>query len=475
MKVAGREYEIRMMQNLIDNKNAEFLAVYGRRRIGKTYLIRQVFKDFIAFECSGLHEKEMSQQLENFWMTITETFNYKEEKPPLPQTWLQAFRLLKTTIDKMKSKQKKVIFLDEIAWFETPKSGFLAALDNFWNQYCSKRDDIVLVICGSAASWIIDKVINNRGGLHNRVTSHIQLMPFTLHETKEYLKLLHVKLTEKDISNLYMAVGGVPFYLKDIKPGQSVAQILDNLFFEKQALLKNEFSNLYASLFKNSDLHVKIIKALATKNKGLTRNQLLKETKLLTGGGFSKLLQELTACGFIKIIYPIDKNKEDVLYRLVDEYSIFYLKFIANNKTNSSWMQITNTQTYKIWSGFSFENLCFKHIYQIKKALGIQGIISNEYSWFWKGNEQEKGTQIDFIVDRSDNCLNILELKFYDGLFECTSDYATQLKQKIAIFKEKTKIKKNIFITLLTSNGAQKNEHYLSVVTNEIPLGVLFV
>ncbi|TAH02013.1 MAG: ATP-binding protein [Sphingobacteriales bacterium] len=473
MKVAGRGVEIKKMRNLQENRQSEFLAVYGRRPICKTYLIREVYKQNIIFECSGLHQKDTKQQLENFWLTLIETKT--SPKPELPKTWLQAFSLLKAHLSQLNKPQKKVIFLDEIAWFETPRSGFLAALDNFWNQFCSKRDDIVLVICGSAASWIIDKVINNRGGLHNRVTSHIRLLPFTLNETKDFLKMLKVSLTLKDIATLYMAIGGVPYYLKDVKAGQSIAQILDELFFKPQANLKNEFKNLYASLFKNSDLHVAIVKALATKNKGLTRNQLLTATELASGGGFSILLNELVACGFVKIIYPINKTKEDLLYRLIDEFSIFYYKFLINSKANNSWLHVYNTQAYKIWTGYAFENMCFKHILQIKKALGISGIISNEYSWLQKGTQSDSGTQIDFIIDRNDNCINVLELKFYDTIFELTKNYSQQLGEKVQIFKEKNKVKKNVFITLLTANGVKKNQYYLSTITNQLIIDDLFI
>ena len=472
MKVAGRDVEIKKMHSLLKNGHSEFLAMYGRRRIGKTYLIREVYKPHLVFECSGLHQKDTKQQIENFWLKLIETNS--NPKPTLPKTWLQAFSLLKAHIKQL-GKQKKVIFLDEIAWFETPRSGFLAALDDFWNQFCTKRSDIVLVICGSAASWIIDKVINNRGGLHNRVTSHIQLLPFTLNETRAFLEMFKVSLTLKDIATLYMAVGGVPYYLKDIKAGQSVAQILDDLFFSPQANLKNEFTNLYASLFKNSDLHVAIVKALATKNKGLTRNQLLAATDIASGGGFTVLLNELVACGFVKIIYPINKTKEDLLYRLVDEYSIFYYKFLINKKANNSWVYTANTQAYKIWTGYAFENMCFKHILQIKKALGISGIISNEYSWLQKGTGIQDGTQIDFIIDRNDNCMNVLELKFYDAVFELTKNYAQQLSERVQIFKQKNRIKKNVFITLLTANGVKKNEYYLSTITNQLSVDDLFM
>ncbi|MFN8347947.1 MAG: ATP-binding protein [Spirosomataceae bacterium] len=454
-----------ILQELLQKDNSEFVAVYGRRRIGKTYLVRQVYEKHIVFECSGLHQREFSQQLENFWLTLTEA----DKKPkPMPKTWLQAFAQLKTYVSEL-GEGKKVIFLDEIPWFETPRSGFLAALDNFWNQFCTKRNDVILVICGSAASWIINKVVNDRGGLHNRITKHIQLMPFTLAETREFLAMQRINLTLKDIAQLYMCVGGIPFYLKDLKAGQSVPQLLDELFFVPQATLKNEFSNLYASLFKNSQGHETIVKALAAKNKGLTRNEIVEATGIKSGGGLSVLLEELIQCGFVKQLFPIKKAKEDALFRLVDEYTLFYFKFLQNNKANNSWLHLSNKQTYKVWSGFAFENLCFKHTFRIKKALGIHGIISNEYSWTLKGE-----AQIDLLIDRDDNCINLLEIKYYDGPYEITKGYAAQLQEKAAVFKQNTRTKKNLFVTLVTVFGARKNEYYLSNITNEIVIEDLF-
>lgn len=473
MKLAGREQEISLLNGLLEKSQPEFVAVYGRRRVGKTYLIRQVYKEQIVFECSGLHQKKMAQQLENFWLTLQETNpNGKPNLPP--KTWLQAFSQLKIYLNTLQGDKKKVVFLDEIPWFETPRSGFLAALDNFWNQYCSKREDIILVICGSAASWIIRKVINDRGGLHNRITTHVQLMPFTLRETKAFLEMNQVHLTLKDIVQLYMCVGGIPFYLKDVQSGKSVPQILDNLFFDTHATLKREFTNLYAALFKNSDQHEQIVAALATKNKGLTRSEISKKTDINTGGGLSILLKELMECGFIKQIFPINHKKGNSLFRLVDEYTLFYFRFLANNKVKSSWLQISNQAAYKIWSGYAFENLCIKHTASIKRALGIGGIVTNEYSWTQKSNEKTAGTQIDLIIDRSDNCINILELKFYNKEVEINKKYADELRNKVEVFTEQTGTKKNVFLTFLTVFGVKKNKHYLSVVTNQITVEELF-
>lgn len=473
MQLAGRKPEIALLKGLLQSRNPEFVAVYGRRRVGKTFLVREVYKQQIVFECSGLHQKNFSQQLENFWLTLQEV-TAGTSPTPLPKTWLQAFSQLKIYLNTLRKPGKKVVFLDEIPWFETPRSGFLAALDNFWNQYCSKREDIILVICGSAASWIIKKVINDRGGLHNRITTHVQLMPFSLHETQDFLNHNQVRLTLKDIAQLYMCVGGIPFYLKNVKPGKSVPQILDDLLFAPQAPLKGEFQNLYAALFKNSELHETIVAGLSAKNKGLSRKEIIAYIGKESGGGLSTALKELIACGFVKQIYSIDKKQEGGLYRLVDEYSHFYFRFLAGKLSKTSWLQMSQKPVYKIWSGYAFENLCLKHIPQIKQALGIHGMVTNEYGWSQKGKDSVNGAQIDLIIDRSDNCINLLEIKFHDKEFVISKAYALQLRQKVQLFQSETKTKKNVFLTFLTVYGVKKNPYYLSEVTNQLHIEDLF-
>jgi uncharacterized protein len=473
MNVAGREEEIKLFQKQLLINESSFVAVYGRRRIGKTYLIREVYAKQIVFDASGLHEKSISQQLENFHFSLNSVYP-KNKRASLPNSWLQAFDRLKEYINSKNTKAKKIIFLDEISWFDTPKSGFKAALDNFWNQFASKRRDIILVICGSAASWIIDKVINDRGGLHNRITCKIALQPFTLQEMAAFLKLKKIMLTQKDMVQLYMAVGGVPFYMNALAPGQSVQQMIQQLFFAQNATLKSEFQNLFAALFKNSNDHVAIIKALATKNKGLSRSEIIKLTKRKSGGGLTNTLQELVSCGFVMEIYPINKTKEDVLYRLMDEYSIFYFKFIEGSKGNMRWADMAHSSTYKTWCGYAFENICLRHSESLKKALGIAGISSSTYSWQWKGNDQNVGAQIDLLIDRNDNCINLCEAKFYAEPLALTKAYADQLMNKKASFVRETKTRKNIFITLITLHGAVPNKYFNSVVAQQIVVEDLF-
>jgi uncharacterized protein len=473
MKITGRQPEIQLMQDLFEKDESSFLAVYGRRRVGKTFLIREVYKDNIVFECSGLHQKSRGQQLENFWVNLSEANKSNLPVPP-PTTWIQAFFQLRNYLSSLvENDTKKVVFLDEIAWFDTPRSGFLAGLDSFWNQYCTKRTDIILVICGSAASWIISKVVNDRGGLHNRLTHRIQLKPFTLRETKTYLEALRVNLPMRDLAQLYMCIGGIPFYLKDLKAGSSFPQLLDQLFFNQPPLLENEFQHLYASLFKNSQLHEKIVATLSNTHKGLSRNDIVAATKIKSSSDLTTALEELVQCGFIKIIKPFDKRKEGHLYRLIDEYTLFYFRFLADDSQNS-WSLITQFPSFKIWAGYAFENLCFKHTAEIKKALGISGVITNEYSFNFKGNESLKGTQIDLVIDRADNVINLLEAKFYDDEFVVTEAYARQLRTKVHVFSTHTKTRKAVFITMLSVFGVQKNMHYLGIVTNQLLLEDLF-
>jgi len=474
MYIAGRLGEIEIFEKLLQSQRAEFLAITGRRRVGKTFLIRNYFTNNIVFDCSGLHEQNQPMQLENFRDTLKNR-QQKATTIEVPQTWLQAFNLLKEYIGGIKGKGKKIIFLDELPWFETPRSGFKAALDNFWNNWCSARNDIILIICGSAASWMVKNIINDRGGFHNRVTRQINLQPFTLAETKIFLKQNRVTLNDYDVLQLYMVLGGIPFYLKEVKPGNSVAQIVDELFFQKNSIFKNEFNNLYASLFTNYRWHEQVVQALASKDRGLTRAEIISITKLSSGGGLSVVLEELEQSGFISEHIPFEKLKKETVYRLKDEFSLFYFKFLHNNKNSAGWLQKAGQQPFKIWCGHAFENVCLKHTWQIKKALGIQGIYSQEASWIVKGTKTQEGAQIDLLIDRADNCINICEIKFYNSVFEITKTYAASLQQKIAAFDQNTKSRKNVFITMITTYGTVTNEHKLSVVTNEITMDALFV
>lgn len=370
------------MQRALASNEAEMVSVIGRRRIGKTFLVNQVYKEHIVFSVTGIQNAPRSEQLRNFANRLKELAPTALIVTP-PKDWLDAFFLLIEFLKQKDQERKMVIFLDELPWMATHKSGFLRGLSYFWNSWAVQQN-IIVVICGSAASWMINKVVKHRGGLHNRITKRIQLQPFTLAETEEYLQSRHMHFDRYQIIQLYMAMGGIPHYLKEIVGDESAIQNINNICFSPNGLLRTEFTDLYASLFAHAENHIAIIKALAQKRQGLTRQQLVNTTPLSAGGSISRVLEELLQSGFISSFRPFGKKKKEKLYRLTDEYSLFYLQFIENKEHEGEniWHHLSQTQPYKTWSGYSFESICLKHIPQIKKALSILLLIDRRLSCF---------------------------------------------------------------------------------------------
>ncbi len=467
-KLIGRHYESDILQESLNNSSSELIAIYGRRRVGKTFLIRTFFKKQMAFEVSGLYNGNMNDQIQNFTNEIHK--KDKTLKSQNPSDWLTTFTLLEAYLKKLKKPGKKVIFIDEFPWMATARSKFLMAFENFWNHYCTKRKDLIVIICGSAASYMIQKIIKNKGGLHNRITRQIRLLPFNLGETQQFLKSRGIDYTLYDTTQIYMTMGGVPHYLEKLRKGASVAQNIDQLCFEKDGTLRNEFNQLYASLFDESEKHLTIIKTLANSNKGITRLELAQKSGITSGGDLSLKLEELTESGFISE-YPYYGNKKQLtLYRLSDEYSKFYLKFIQNNRSSGSgtWQKLYKSSSYISWAGFSFETLCLKHITQIKKALKIDAIFSTNSSWF------NNIAQVDLLINRDDNIMNQCEIKFYNTAFTIDKQYYLNLKNKTAALQQATQTRKNIFITMITTFGLNENKYSRELVQNSIILESLF-
>ncbi len=469
-KLVDRKSEIFILSKALKSNRPELIAVYGRRRVGKTFLIRKVYKNEIKFEFSGIYKVPLKQQLNNFHLTLSaKNTNFKK-----PSGWIEAFHQLSQYIDMLTSKKKKVIFIDEFPWLDTRKSNFLPAFENFWNSYASKRDDLVVVICGSAASYMIKKIIKSKGGLHNRLTEKIQLVPFNLYETEQLLKYNKVKLSRYDILQIYMAMGGIPYYLEKILPGESVAQALDRLCFDKNGFLRSEFNNVFASLFDQYDNHEKIIRTLASVRKGLTRTEMLTKSKIGSGGTLTKTLLELEESGFIEKYVPYRGTKDSV-YRLTDEYSMFYIKYIEKTRPSNRgvWIKLHGQQSYRIWSGFSFETICIKHVEQIKEGLKISGINAVHGSWIEKNTQNS--AQIDLLIDRDDNVINLCEMKFYNTEYTIDKKYAKEIAKKINTFSSSTKTKKSVFVTFITSYGLITNQYSSQYVQSELTMDHLFI
>jgi hypothetical protein len=456
MELVGRSNELAVFESLLSSPKSEFLAVLGRRRVGKTFLIRNGFASHMKFQFTGMANSGYKLQLQNFRTAIAAAFPGKHFVPIMD--WASAFTALSQCLGKP-SKTKKVVFIDELPWLDTPKSGFMQALEYFWNSWASARKDILLVVCGSASSWMVNKLINNKGGLHNRVTERIHLKPFTLKECEAYFQARGMGYSRSHIMQVYMVLGGIPFYLDQLKKGKSAAQNINALCTDKHGFLQNEFKTLYQSLFKKPEGHIALIHALAKKKKGLGRNELLKAAGLPNGGGSTRMLDELEQSGFIRRYHGFGKTEKDQLYQLTDLYTLFYFAFLhKKNITNPQyWLHLIDTPTYRTWSGLAFEKVCLLHGQQILQSLGISGIQTHISAW------QGKTAQIDLVIDRRDGVINLCEIKYTAEPFVLTHKYWAELENKLSQFRAATNTKKALFTTLISSYGLQKNGSWQQV------------
>ena len=463
----GREKEQQLLNEYISSDQSEFIAVYGRRRVGKTFLIQHVIGNDYAFYVAGMNNVSMRMQLKNFMQGIRK----KKGSMPPAESWLDAFIALEDYLESLPDG-RKIVFIDEMPWMDTPRSNFISGLEHFWNSWASWRDDIKLIVCGSATSWILNNLIKNRGGLHNRVTHKIPLKPFTLKECQEYFAARQFRLSTRQIAECYMVLGGVPFYLSKLSKAEGIAQNIDRLLFDEDGELHDEFSSLYNSLYKNAARHIKIVTAIATKGKGLTRQELIEKTSLSDNGNFSQMLEELESCGFIRSYVPFvsetarkrrtgvagNKNS-DTLYQLIDPFTLFHFQVMRRADSNDAnyWSNNQNPHVFSTWSGLAFEMLCLNHFEQIKVALGISGITTNVFSWFGKGDN--RSAQIDMLIDRADNAINLCEMKFYSKAYPMSVKDEEDIERKVSTFLEATKTDKTIIVTMITDKGLERNEH----------------
>ncbi len=470
--LVGRKNEISNLESIMTSKEAEFVVVYGRRRVGKTFLVNTFFNDNYAFKLTGLAKKSKRDQLANFTASLNRYGNGK--KFTKPRTWYEAFDKLRELLESNKSKGKRVLFIDELPWIDTRGSNLVSALEHFWNDWAVTQNDMVLIVCGSATSWITRKILKNRGGLHNRVTQKLYIRPFTLAECKAYIRSRGLVMEDKEIAECYMIMGGIPYYLKSLRRGASLAQNIDEMFFAERGRLDDEFDALYNSLFEKSENYIKVVEALSMKNRGMTREEILQTTKLEMNGHFSKLLQNLIDCDFVRCYKSFGNKARMGIYQLVDPFTLFYYKFI--NKYGHSdkpfWQYQIGTRQHDTWAGLAFEQLCLNHHQQIEKALGISGIITQVYSWTTPPNAEEKA-QIDLIIQRADKVINVCEMKFYDSKYTMKVKDYDDMERRVRIFRESRDIRKAIHPVLVTTYGLTHNK-YSHLFQNVVTLKDLF-
>lgn len=477
MKIIGRIQEISELQRLYEARTPELVAVYGRRRIGKTFLIREFFKNKFAFYHTGVSPLEITgkdlqkRQLEEFYITLRE---YGLRDAICPSSWPEAFRLLRQLLEKKSSNKRQVVFLDELPWMDTPRSGFITAFEHFWNGWASSQPNIMLIVCGSATSWMKDKLLNNKGGLYGRVTYNMKLSPFSLKECEMFFKHKGIELDRYDIVQSYMAVGGIPYYMNYFRKGLSLAQNIDSLFFAKNAPLSNEYDRLFASLFGDNSDSKSIVKLLATRRFGFTRKEITQKAGLSSGGTLTKSLAALVNSDFIIPYTPLGAKRE-TYYKLIDNFCLFYLNFIGKKTVSdeSFWQNTVMSPAIASWQGFAFEEVCFSHIGQIKSALGIAGVQADISSLIIKKDGKKAGSQIDLLIDRADRVINLCEIKFSNKEFVIDNSYEEKLRQRTEIIRELTKNKKNIHLTFVTTFGLKSNA-YSNRVQKSLSISDLF-
>lgn len=474
-QIIGREKELTQLRRCVESNRSEFVIVYGRRRVGKTFLVDSFFDGKYDFAYVGGHRLTKAKQLRGFAKALKKVSGAKLQ--PQFKSWEEAFDALETYLESLPQEKRKIIFIDEMPWIDTPQSEFIEALEQFWNGWGARRSDIVFIASGSASSWMMDKLVENPGGLHARITCNIYVRPFTLHETREYLLSRSIRWDNYQILCLYMTLGGVPFYLSLLDREQTLIGNIDRLFFERNGLLRNEFDELYQAIFSNAGKYLEVVTLLNGHKEGLTFAEISRETGI-EGQRLTKLLRNLERCDFIIAYSQFGNSQKGTLYRLVDFYTLFYYKFVLQNDTKDEewWLHNYNSRSVESWQGRTFELVSLMHLPQIKQALGISGIATSASSWRYvpnKVDKDEKGAQIDLVIDRADHHITLCEMKFCTGRYRITEDYATTLRDRMQLFADKTHTNKGLVNTFVSTFGLA-NSSGSSAIDNEITAEDLF-
>ena len=470
-KLVGRERECQELKRVMESDRSEFVIVYGRRRVGKTFLVDQYYQGHYDFTFVGGHNLSRQRQLTSFARALKK---FSGVKPAKFADWFDAFDTLEEYLESLDTRRKKVVFIDEMPWIDTQKSDFVAALENFWNGWAARRSDIVFIASGSATSWMVDNLIENQGGLHARITSSIYVRPFTLHETEEYLQRKHCKWDRYQTLQCYMVFGGIPFYLSLINAKESLVQNVDRLFFAQGGIMRSEFDELYNALFSNADLYISVVKTLSAHHDGMSRNEISKAIGV-SGGTLTRVLTNLERCDFISRSQNFGHKTKDTIYRLVDLYTLFYYKFIMQDMSGDEhwWSHNFESRQVSTWQGLTFEIVCLMHTEKIKSALGISGMATEVSSWRQSACEGQKGGQIDLVIKRADRIIHLCEMKFSKSEFRITEAYEQLLRQRLELFQSTTKTKFSLVITFVTTYGVADGLHH-SLVHSEVTMEQLF-
>lgn len=467
--VCGRQIAKEALDKYYRSAQSEFVAVFGRRRVGKTFLIREYLEDEIVFQFSGMANSGTEAQLQRFAQTIA---RYTKTEPQHLSNWIDALFQLERYIELLPYNGKKVVFIDELPWLDTPHSEFIPALETFWNNWASTRKDIFLIVCGSVTSWMMDNLINSHGGLYGRLTGQIPLSPFTLQECEEYFLHRGLHLSRYEICEAYMVFGGIPYYLNFIDPQRSLAGSIDFALFNPNGPLYDEYNNLFPAMFRRSENYVKVVNALSTNQYGMTRNEIIQSTNMTSGEGITRVLSNLERCGFIRKYSPLGTKEK--YYQLIDFYVLFYHRFLKDRHkiSDNFWTTMQRSATFYQWAGTRFELLVMQHTQQIKKNLKIEGVQTNIYSL--RTYDTKGAAQIDAVLQRADNTANLCEMKFTEGLYAIDKTEDLRLRNRIQTLRALLPKRISIQLTLVTTYGLQSNQ-YTNQVNQTLTIDDLFV
>lgn len=465
--IIGRTNEQEILRQRIESGSPELIAIYGRRRIGKTFLIRQYFNDAFSFYSTGIYQGTKKEQLGAFNRQLQ---YYSGHKWKMAKDWFEAFAQLREHLEAISGNKPIIVFLDELPWMDTPKSRFIKAFEYFWNSWGATNNRLKLIVCGSATTWMRENMLSDKGGLYNRTTRSLYLAPFTLHETEQYLLSRGIRWNRYQIAECYMVLGGTPLYLQMLERDLSLTQNIDHLFFIQNAPLSREYEFLFRSLFKEASLHRQIIETLANKAMGMTRTEIMAAAKIEDGGALTTALRNLCDCDFTRQYTAFGKSERGTIYQLTDMFTLFHLRYVKGYRGQDKhhWQNMIDSPSRRTWSGYSFEQLCLNHIRQIKQKLGISGVQSDICAW--KG----EGGQIDLLIDRRDQTINLCEMKFSQSEFEITKQYDKHLRERAETFRSATKTRKALHQTFITTYGVKKNM-YSGTIQGEVKLDDLFI
>lgn len=448
--IIGRIKEQELLEEYMSSSQAEFIAVYGRRRIGKTFLVKQYFDEDFDFYMTGIYDNSKREQLMNFNRQINK---YSGAYYPVVDNWFDAFAQLQHYLERKLDQKRILVFIDELPWLDTPRSKFLRALELFWNEWASGKCNMKFIVCGSATTWMTNKLLGDKGGLHNRVTRPIRLNSFSLGETEEYLLSRGFQTDRLQMLEGYMVFGGTPFYLSMLRPQYSMTQNIDDLFFADAAPLREEYDFLFRSLFNDSVKYRRIIELLATRVKGMTKQEIIAALRIEDNGNLTVALDNLCKCDFLRRYNAVGKKERDIMYQLVDHYCLFYIRYVKNDRSQDPhrWSHMINDGSRKAWSGYAFEQVCLRHVGQIKRKLGIANVLSDVGSW------QVPGAQIDLVIERNDRIINLCEMKYSDKPYSVTKSYLGKMEERRELFRSATKSTKSLHLTIVSPFGIKDN------------------